>query len=213
MIGIYKITNEKTNKIYFGQSLNMNRRKYQHFYLLSKGIHPNPYLQKSYNKYGKNYFNFSIVEECLAEELNKREYYWVNLFNTTNKNFGYNSKIIDLEGICKLSEDTKLKMSNSQKKRIFKMSREHKDKIIQNNKSRKGNLSQKTLNKMSLSKSKVIIQYSKDNDFIQEFKSITEANIKTGISISNISNCINNKRKTAGKYKWKLKITKDEEIS
>ena len=105
----------------------------------------------------------------------------------------------------KHSDIVKEKMSISQKNRNFRMSKEHKEKIINSNKLRKNNLSKETISKMSISKSKSILQYSLDNELVNEFKSITEANLVTGINIGNISMCVMNKRKTAGKYKWILK--------
>ena len=62
--GIYKITNITNNKVYIGSSVNISNREYKHFWMLDKGIHDNEYLQKSYNKYGKDVFIFEIVEYC-----------------------------------------------------------------------------------------------------------------------------------------------------
>ena len=53
-------------------------------------------------------------------------------------------------------------------------------------------------------KSKKVYQYTKDGLFIRSFKSAIEAQIKTGISESNICSARNGKRKTAGGYIWKL---------
>lgn len=50
-----------------------------------------------------------------------------------------------------------------------------------------------------------VIQYDKNNNYIAEYNSITEAQNKTGINKSNISACCKNKTKTAGGYIWKYK--------
>jgi len=50
-----------------------------------------------------------------------------------------------------------------------------------------------------------IIQYSLDGNFIKEFKSQKEASRLTKTMQSNISNCLNNKRKQAGGFVWKYK--------
>ena len=51
---------------------------------------------------------------------------------------------------------------------------------------------------------KKVYQYSKDNKFIKEFDSITEASKLYNIPGTNISKCCSGKRKTAGGYIWKL---------
>lgn len=50
-----------------------------------------------------------------------------------------------------------------------------------------------------------LIQYDKNNNFINEFYGITEANNQTKINISNISQCASGKRKSAGGYIWRFK--------
>lgn len=48
-----------------------------------------------------------------------------------------------------------------------------------------------------------IIQYSKTNEPIGTFASITKASLCTNISLSSIANCLRELSKTAGGYKWK----------
>jgi len=76
--GIYRIINQSTGKSYIGQSINLRKRKIQHFSNLKCGKHENDYLQKGYNKYGLDAFTFSILEytENLTQvEMNNREMY------------------------------------------------------------------------------------------------------------------------------------------
>lgn len=51
---------------------------------------------------------------------------------------------------------------------------------------------------------KCIAQYSKDGDFIQEFRSLKEASESLNICYSTISSCAHGKKKSAGGYIWKL---------
>lgn len=89
--GIYKIVNLVNNKIYIGSSSNLQGRKTDHFKLLKTNKHNNKYLQHSYNKYGKNNFEFTIIENVNdIKDLIKREQYWINKYNTLNKHYGYN---------------------------------------------------------------------------------------------------------------------------
>ena len=54
-------------------------------------------------------------------------------------------------------------------------------------------------------KIKPIIQLSLDNKFIKEWKSAVSVEQELGINRKSISQCINNKSKTAGGYKWVTK--------
>jgi len=63
-IGIYKIRNKVTGKCYVGQSVRVKKRIHEHFRLLEKGCHVNRILQNSYNKYGKENFDWSLEVEC-----------------------------------------------------------------------------------------------------------------------------------------------------
>lgn len=90
--GIYCIENIITNKKYIGQSVNIKDRWYKHKNALCKNIHDNDYLQKAWNKYGEDNFKFYILEECNQSELDNREIYYINSYNTLNYNYGYNLK-------------------------------------------------------------------------------------------------------------------------
>ena len=52
---------------------------------------------------------------------------------------------------------------------------------------------------------KSIIQYDKNDNIINDFKSITDASKKTNISITSIANCLKGLSKTSGGYIWKYK--------
>jgi group I intron endonuclease len=67
--GIYCIENKISKKIYIGSTESFDDRKYNHFYKLENKIHANRHLQNAYNKYGKDAFNFNILEYCVVEEL------------------------------------------------------------------------------------------------------------------------------------------------
>jgi len=93
--GIYKITNDKNGKNYIGSSININKRKSKHFYLLERGIHDNKYLQQSYSKYGKDFFSFEILELCVPEQLVEKENYYIGKYNSANLDFGYNLALVN----------------------------------------------------------------------------------------------------------------------
>ena len=88
MTGIYKITCLANNKSYIGQSVSIKRRWATHKRELAAGTHYNEYLQRAYNKYGKDNFTYEILELCSKDKLNEREQFYVAIFDTFKN--GYN---------------------------------------------------------------------------------------------------------------------------
>lgn len=100
MTGIYKITNLTNNKIYIGQSTNIQVRFRTHKKYntpekfngsLSFEQEKNMPIHQAIMKYGLSNFNFEIIEECPKEELNKKEKYYIEFYNSKVPN-GYNIK-------------------------------------------------------------------------------------------------------------------------
>ncbi|MEK6883500.1 MAG: GIY-YIG nuclease family protein [Nanoarchaeota archaeon] len=89
--GIYQILNTVNGKFYIGSAINIDRRFYLHKNLLNRNKHPNYYLQNSWNKHGRDNFDFLILE--IIDDKNKLieiEQKWINLTNCCNINIGYN---------------------------------------------------------------------------------------------------------------------------
>ncbi len=59
--GLYVIEFVGSNRFYIGSSINLNKRKDQHFRDLKFKRHANKYLQNVYNKYGADSFKFTIL--------------------------------------------------------------------------------------------------------------------------------------------------------
>ena len=92
MVGIYKITNIISNKIYIGQSTNIEKRWNAH---RTRPFNPNAAqynsaFYRSIRKYGLNAFCFEVIEECVPDKLDEREQYYIQLYNSNNADFGYN---------------------------------------------------------------------------------------------------------------------------
>lgn len=86
--GIYKITNLKNGKVYIGQSENIFMRRKQHFGALRKGSHTNKQMQEDYSKQKGRGFRWDVIEYCGLAELNKREKYWIDQYQSIDR--GYN---------------------------------------------------------------------------------------------------------------------------
>ena len=114
--GIYCIENLITHKRYIGQSNNMYSRQTKHINELRKNKHENDYLQKAWNKYGENNFNFYVLEYCDIDMLDNKECYYIDLYNTLNRDLGYNLTEGGQLNKGSYSKETIEKMSNSIKK-------------------------------------------------------------------------------------------------
>ena len=93
MIGIYCFTNKINNKKYIGQSRSIETRKNAHFNC-SQNPNYNGFDTKFYRalrKYGIDSFEFEVIEECDAIDLNEKEQYYIKQFDSFKN--GYNSSI------------------------------------------------------------------------------------------------------------------------
>lgn len=91
--GIYKITNQVNEKIYIGQSINIESRWIQHIATAKNNEfygHYRSLLYRAMRKYGTDKFIFEIIEECDVSILDERESYWIKYYDSTNREKGYN---------------------------------------------------------------------------------------------------------------------------
>lgn len=114
--GIYFIRNIINNKIYVGSAVNLKRRFHEHWSRLKYNKHSSSYLQRAWNKYGKEAFRFEIIEICLKSQLIEKETNYIKLYNSTDENFGYNSCPTGVSALGrKHSEETKRKIGLAHK--------------------------------------------------------------------------------------------------
>ena len=92
MIGIYKISNIINNKVYIGQSIDIERRFTVHMRDLNNNKHYNQHLQASYNKYGKEAFLYEVLCICEITELDDMERFFIDYYNSMNQEYGYNKE-------------------------------------------------------------------------------------------------------------------------
>ena len=136
--GVYKIWfKNKPERVYIGSTSfirsNSNKtgfyqRRYNHLNSLKRGKHSNKFLQRTYNKYGEDAFQFEIIEIC-EENIIEREQYWIDFYKSFDRKYGYNLLKIaySLKGFKKSKEHI-LKHSNSLKE-YFKYNEVHNKKI------------------------------------------------------------------------------------
>jgi group I intron endonuclease len=120
--GIYMIKNVKNGKIYVGSSIDIKTRLRAHKNLLKRNKHCNNYLQNSFNKYGLINFKFEILEVVEDKNLlNKREQFYIDKLETIYDIKGYNiRKEAKSNYGLKHSQETKIKIGKSAKKRFSK---------------------------------------------------------------------------------------------
>lgn len=86
--GIYKIENLLNHKVYIGQSINIETRFKKH-----QSAKDNFLIHKAIQKYGKENFSYEIIELCSQEQLNEKEIYWIDKYQScilNGLNKGYN---------------------------------------------------------------------------------------------------------------------------
>lgn len=89
--GIYIIKNDINNKVYIGQSININKRIQEHFWKSTciKDVSYNSALHSAIRKYGKEHFYYEVLEECEPNLLDERERVYIKQYNSISPN-GYN---------------------------------------------------------------------------------------------------------------------------
>ena len=91
MIGIYKITNKINNFSYIGQSVQIEERFKEHKTKYNWMRETNKRLYQAIQEFGIENFTFEILEECPSEELDSKEAFWIDYFNS--KVDGYNATV------------------------------------------------------------------------------------------------------------------------
>lgn len=220
MIGIYKITNKLNGKCYIGQSLDIEQRWSKHLSTFKRKNCPNYKIYRAFAKYGLENFTFEILEECMPEELDHQEVYWINFFNSFED--GYN---MSLGGkACNGTNDKKV-YQYSLSGHLIKEYKSAHEAARQNNiqftnicKVCRGE--RKTAGGFGWSYEKheqiqpiktkrlgdgTVLQFTKDGQFVAEYSTATEACRVTGINNRTIGSVCKGKGKTAGGFVWKYK--------
>jgi group I intron endonuclease len=216
MIGIYKITSP-SNKVYIGQSINIEKRKKQYIKLDKSCIGPK--LYNSLKKYSWESHIHEILEECILENLNKQEIYYKQQFIDK---FGWENalfcEIYDSGGGPK-SEKTKHKQSISHKLNLAKSEIKEKRKINCKIAANRPGVQEQAvantdwvtreinrLKSMDYSKlKKAVLQFDLDGNFIKEWDGFIDIKYELNYDQSTIRKCCKGLQKTAYRFKWVYK--------
>lgn len=105
---IYILKNKINDKIYIGQTWRPLKNRF------NNGYSGNPYLFNAIKKYDKNNFYYEVLTIAHTQNIaNYWETYFINKYNSLDRNIGYNIKEGGSNG--KLSEETKKKLSEFRK--------------------------------------------------------------------------------------------------
>lgn len=85
--GIYKIKCIPSNKVYVGQSINVDSRLNTHLNDLKNNNHCNTEMQNDFNTYGAVNFEFKVIASCEPEVLNCLEKYYIQKYCDLNRSY------------------------------------------------------------------------------------------------------------------------------
>lgn len=216
--GIYKIQNIENNKIYIGQSIDIAQRWREHRSdaLINRD---NSILHKAIKKYGEFNFSYEIIEECSKEELDEREIYWIQYYNSMIPN-GYNQPSGGYSGQGELFRKPVLQYdlkgnfiqefeSASEAARQLNVFKSNLTAACRGESTQCGGFqwrykdSNKKISIVPDKNGKIVYQYDKQMNLIAIFTSAVDAEKNTGIKAGNIRQCCNGRSKTAGGFVWR----------
>lgn len=174
--GVYQVKCKINNKIYVGQSIDIDRRWNQHRY--GKG---NVILKNAIRKYGIDNFEFTILESIITEgkskdditkELYESEQLWFDKLEPYDG--GYN-----INKVAKPNESNYTRDENFGKK-ISRIK-------IENNHT-----------------GKPIVQYTLGGEFVKEWSSSTSVQRELGFNARNIGGCASYNTMTSNGFIWRF---------
>ena len=170
---IYRITKKDTGKTYVGQTVekNVEARWKGHLKSTSNCV----YIHNALMKYGKDAFDFVVIEKVSDNKLGELEDFYINLFDCKVPN-GYNLRDGGIGG-GHHHEETKKKISE----------------ILSNGRARNNPVNRKPVS-----------QYTMDDVFVKSYFSITDAAKAMNVDHSSITSVCTNKRPSCKGFKWRF---------
>lgn len=125
--GIYKIIHTESGRYYIGSSINIEKRWWKHKNDLKNGDHHSIYLQRLWNKYGEDAFEFQIFEE--TTDLIQREQELLDEGSPLLLNMSRNAAGGDLISYHPNRKDIVRRMAASVQERYNNLTQEQKTEI------------------------------------------------------------------------------------
>lgn len=118
---IYKITNTINNKAYVGQSINPIEKRFHRHINDALANRLDTHFARAIRKYGQENFILELIDTATSqEELNQKEHYWINYYNTVQE--GYN----ETDSLLKCGGNTYLSKTPEEMKKIKEKIRQSK---------------------------------------------------------------------------------------
>lgn len=215
MCGIYKITNLINNKSYIGQALDIKDRWNRH-----KRTHDNCAIHQAFEKYGLTNFSFEVIEECLPEQLNEREIYWIAQFDSYKNGYNMNPggeggcprkvRCYDANGVF-LQEYNSITEAafdrNTDSAKISTVCSHVPQRYFAGDYQWRYTDDPTPVEKRQKQESHTIYQFDEQGNLINSYNSITDAAISLNIDKSKICACCNGRQKTAYGFQWSYNST------
>lgn len=113
---VYKITNKINNKCYIGQTIKTLEERFSRHKRDALSNKLNTHFARAIRKYGPDNFYAEVIEEVDNQELlTKREYYWINFYDSAKKGYNETNSMLKSGGNTYLSK-TDEEMENIKEK-------------------------------------------------------------------------------------------------
>lgn len=214
---IYKITNRINGKVYIGQTIQSLKKRWSKHCNDKKACCR--LLHNAIQKYGKENFEITVIDHAHSrEELDNKEIFWIDFYDSMNPEKGYNllgggnkNHIVSEETKRKLSKAGKgRKLSNEQKKKLreSKLGKHRSQEIIEkmrNTKIRLGvHKGEKNYSFGRFGKDSAVARVVLNITLGEKYDSIRLAAQSVGVKDGSIiTKCCKGKRKTAYGYEWR----------
>lgn len=202
MAYIYKITNLLNNQIYIGLTTRtVDARWKEHC------RHNSQLIDKAIEELGKENFSIETIEECDEGILDEREQYWINYYDSFNS--GYNNTLGGRDNNYVMTNKIELVLSLWNEgltvNRIVEQTKLNVETVRSylNKNGIDHNMIQKRANRaIGLSKSKPVLQYDLNGNFIQEWPTAIAAAEALNLNNTYITAACRHEKNTYANMQW-----------
>lgn len=199
---IYKAVNQATGSAYIGQTMCTLEKRWNEHIRASRTSEQDYKFHRAIRKYGAESFDLSVVEEVPDDELDTREIYWIDFFDTYHNGYnsttgGGGSQKADYGLIRSLWED------GFSAKEIANMTGYCSTTVLSAVHTCKNFSNYDAVKRGKKNQSKRVTQYDLAGNFIRTFDSTADAAEHCRIDRSLVSICCRKIRPTGGGYQWR----------